>query len=131
MWHYTITRNRIFEICSWFTLVTIAVDVLGFVVGETLQEPIYFKHLGWLGGIAVAGIFLILAICVFSQIFLWLGMIAWSAVWPGEWIVLRGLLVAAQLLTLSFGSSLIYVFVYRKQHERAQQSMMARAGVSA
>jgi hypothetical protein len=35
------------------------------------------------------------------------------------------------LVTLTIGSSLIYVFIYRKQHERAQKVMMARAGVTA
>jgi hypothetical protein len=130
-WVYSKTQNRIFEICSWFTLVMIGLDVLGFVLGETLQQRIYIEHPGWLTWIGFGSLLLLCGVCVISQFLLWIGMMVWSAVWPGEWFVIRILLVLAQLVTLTIGSSLIYVFIYRKQHERAQKVMMARAGVTA
>ncbi len=129
-WHYSRFLIVPFDL-HCFTLLVIALDVLGFILGETLREPIYFENPGWLVRIALGFLFLIIAICVVSQFFLWIGMMVWSAFWPGEWIVLRILFVLAQLITLTLGSTLIYIFIYRKQHERAQKVVTARAGVSA
>ncbi len=131
IWRYSRALNRAFEICSWLTLAVIGLDIFGFVLKETLPAPIHFENPGWLAWIAFWSFFLTSAVCIASQFFLWVGMIVWSAVWPGEWIVLRILLVLAQLLTLTIGSTMIYVFIYRKQHERAQKILVARTGVSA
>jgi len=130
-WRYSKSLNRAFEVCSWLTPLVIALDVLGFLLGQTLQEPVYWENPSRIAWVGIGFLFLVIAICVVSQFFLWIGMIVWSAVWPGEWIVLRVLLVLSQLLTLTIGSTLIYIFIYRKQHERAQKLMAARTGVSA
>lgn len=130
-WRYSRFLNRAFGICSWLTLLVVALDVLGFVLGQTIQEPIYFENPGWLARVAIGCLFLLVGICIASQFFLWIGMMVWSAVWPGEWILLRVSLVLAQLVTLTIGSTLIYIFIYRKQHERAQKLVMTRAGVTA
>ncbi len=130
-WRYSKARNRAFEICSWFTLVTIALGVLGIVMQEILQLPVYIEHPDWLVWVVFGFLFLVVAVCLVTQFFLWIGVMMWSAVWPREWIVIRIFLVLAQLVTLNYGSSLIYVFIYRKQHERAQRFMTARAGASA
>lgn len=130
-WRYSIALNRAFEMCSWLSLLVIVLDVLGLVLGETNQGPLYIEKPGWPRWLGIGLFFLVVAICVVSQFFLWIGMMVWSAVWPGEWVVVRILLVLAQLVTLTIGSSLIYLFIYRKQHERAQKFIAARAGVSA
>jgi hypothetical protein len=129
-WLYSTARNRLFEICSWFTLVHLALLVFGLVAGSVL-DPISIESRSWPVWVAVGFAFALVGICLVSQFILWISMVVWSAFWSEEWFVLRILMVLAQLLTFNFGSSLIYLFIYRPRHERIQRRVAAQAGVSA
>jgi hypothetical protein len=131
-WLYSPSRNRVFAVCSYFTVAMLAL----FVCEATFSlffsiQPFSIENPAWPIRVAFWILFLILAACVLSQLYLWVGMIVWTAFWCGEWIVLRVLLLLAQLLTLSFGSAIVYVFLYRRQHISVQRRVAQGAGVSA
>jgi len=128
-WQYSRARNRIFEICAWFTLVQAALLIFGFVVSSGF--PITFENPTWSIRVAFGLLLALIGICMISQFVLWPGMIVWSAAGSEEWVVLRIVLVVAQLVTLNFGSLLVYLFLYRPRHERVHRRVAAQAGVSA
>jgi hypothetical protein len=119
-----------FTICAWMTVVMLGLDVLGFVLSVGLDEPIMMKSPSWPVQAMLGGLFVLVGICLLSQFVIWIGMMTWTAFWYDEWFVIRILLVIAQLIFFSFGSALIYLFLYRPRHEKAQGQTALQAGVS-
>jgi membrane protein implicated in regulation of membrane protease activity len=98
--------------------------VLGFVLSSASmsdydEESELARPLG--------GLFVLVGICLLSQFVIWIGMMTWTAFWYDD---IRILLVIAQLIFFSFGSALIYLFLYRPRHEKAQGQTALQAGVS-
>lgn len=130
-WNYSPIRNRIFEVCGYLTVAILTLGFCGVIFNLVYPDlKLSISHPGWLIWLGFGMLFSVAATCVLSQWFLWIGMMIWTALWSGEWIVLRILLVLAQILSLSFGSALVYVFFYRRQHNRIQSRARLRAGVS-
>ena len=131
-WNYSPMRNRLFEVCSYLTVATATLGLLGVIFSMVFPEQsLTIEHPQWFIWVGFGALFFVLAVCVLSQWFLWIGMMVWTVFWSGEWIVLRLLLVLAQLVTLSVGSALIYAFFYRRRHNRIQTRAPLRAEVLA
>ncbi|MGC2640004.1 MAG: hypothetical protein WA294_22695 [Acidobacteriaceae bacterium] len=130
-WNYSPMRNRLFEVCSYLTIATLTLDICALLLGIALPDQTFsLQHPQWFIWVGFGALFPVIAVCVLSQWFLWIGMMVWTAFWSREWIVSRVLLVLAQLVTLSFGSALVYAIFYRRHHNRIQSRALLRAGVT-
>lgn len=104
--------NLLFAICSVITLVVLAIEIIGLYLYPMSEMRLPETH----GVLALFVLVLLsVAICLASQLWLWIGMLIFCMRYDRRPAVWRVLGVLFQICTLSFASCLIYFFAYRAQ----------------